>query len=167
VKIQKGALNTSEEGTKLPQEPPLAASRPIPSEVEKNRLFETLDKEESSNRNYAKLLIIAAAIVLVAGGVIFYLMLPGAGDQVRAPKGLEEAVRNHLLDNQKRVATDIVFYYCGGDSYWARAGVETRKDIPNPIYKLDSYAVTAKGQDPNWQITSKPISSQNDDKPCS
>ena len=166
MKIQKGALITPEEEPQ-PQEQSVPASRAAGPEVEKNRLFETLDKEQTSNRSYAKLLIVAAVIVLIAGGVIFYVTLPGAGDQVRAPKGLEQAVRNHLLDNQKRVATDIVFYYCGGDSYWGRAGVEIRKDIPNPIYKLDTYAVSAKGKDPNWEITSKPITSQNDDKPCS
>jgi hypothetical protein len=166
VKIQKGILVEPTQET--PAEPgPRAAIVPTPAVVEKDRLFETLDKEESSNRSYAKLLIVAAVAVLVAGAVIFYMMLPGVGDKVRAPKDLEQAVRDSLLDKQKRVATDITVYYCGGDSYWARAGVETRKDVPNPIYKLDSYAVSAKGQDPNWEITSKPIQSAADDKPCS
>jgi hypothetical protein len=139
---------------------------PAHAAVEKDRLFETLDKEESSNRNYTKLFLIAVVIVLIAGGVVFYMMLPGVGDQVRAPKGLEQAVRDHLLDKQKRVATDITFYYCGGHSYWARSGVETRTDIPNPIYRLDKYVVNARGQDPNWEITSKPVNSTDDDKPC-
>lgn len=170
VKIQKGALIPLEEKeapgatpeTTNVEAPPVAA----PVVVEKDRLFETLDKEETSNRNYAKLFIIAVVIVLIAGGIVFYLMLPGVGDQVRAPKGLEQAVRDQLLEKQKRVATDITFYSCGGDSYWAHAGVETRADIPNPIYKLDKYAVNAKGQDPSWEITSKPINSPSDDQPC-
>ena len=164
MKIQKGALiDPAEEKV---QAHPATLPEPSPAEVEKNRLFETLDKEEAGNRNYTKLFIIAVAIVLIVGGVIFYMTLPGVGDKVRAPKGLEQAVRDQLLDSQKRVATDIVFYYCGGDSYWAHAGVEKRTDIPNPIYKLDAYAVNAKGEDPNWDITSKAVNSAGDDKPC-
>jgi hypothetical protein len=172
VKIQKGIL--AEPTEKKSDPAPIAQTSPIktaatPAEsfVEKNRLFETLDKEETSSRSYAKLLLISAVAVLIAGGVIFYMMLPGVGDKVRAPTGLEQAVRDHLQDKQKRVATGISFYYCGGNAYWAHSGVETRKDIPNPIYKLDSYAVSAKGEDPNWEITSKPIQSPADDKPCS
>ena len=165
MKIQKGILSQPPE--QQPQKAPAEADRAsFQTKVEKDRLFETLDKEQTSNRSYAKLLIVAAVLVIIAGGVILYVMLPGAGDKVHAPAGLEQAVRDHLLDKQKRVATDIIFYYCGGDSYWAHAGVETRSDIPNPVYKLNSYAVSAKGQDPNWEITSKPISSPADDKPC-
>jgi hypothetical protein len=171
VKLQKGILDKPEEEKPAPQPQPHptrsdASPATAPPVVDKDRLFETLDKEETSNRSYAKLLVVAAVVVLIAGGVIFYMTLPGAGDQVRAPKGLEQAVRDHLLDKQKRVATDIVFYYCGGDSYWAHAGVNTRTDIPNPVYRLDKYAVSAKGKDPNWEITSKPVNSPADDRPC-
>lgn len=172
MKIQKGVLADAaqEKPEPLSSEPspaPVPAIASTPPQVEKDRLFETLAKERSSSRNYAKLFLIAVVVVLISGGVAFYMMLPGVGDAVRAPKGLEQAVRDHLLDKQKRVATDIVFYYCAGDSYWAHAGVETRTDIRNPVYKLDTYAVNAKGQDPNWDITSKPVNSPEDDKPCS
>ena len=167
MKLQKGILaDTADEKPPEPKTDTVGAPAP-PTTVEKNRLFETLDKEEAGNRNYAKLFVIAVVVVLIVGGVIFYMTLPGAGDKVRAPKGLEQAVRDQLLDKQKRVATDIVFYYCGGDSYWARSGVEKRTDIPNPVYKLDTYAVSAKGADPNWEISSKPVNSPADEKPCS
>jgi hypothetical protein len=166
VKLQKGILEDTADKKPAVETSRSVVSPQTPRSVEKDRLFETLDKERSGNRSYAKLLLIAVVIVLIAGGLVFYLMLPGVGDQVRAPKGLEQAVRDHLLDKQKRVATDIVFYYCGGDSYWAHAGVETRTDIPNPVYKLNKYAVNAKGQDPSWEITSKPVNSPDDDKPC-
>ena len=170
MKIQKGIL--AEPPAKKPEPTPeVAPARSTPASepavVEKDRLFETLDKEASSNRSYAKLLLVAAVVVLIAGAVVFYMMLPGVGDKVRAPRGLEQAVRDSLLEKQKRVATDITFYYCGGNAYWAHAGVETRKDLPNPMYKLDSYAVNAKGEDPNWDITSKPIQAAADDTPCS
>ncbi|MFL6373210.1 MAG: hypothetical protein ACJ73D_00955 [Pyrinomonadaceae bacterium] len=165
MKIQKGVLADPPEAK---PEPPKPERRPAPTAavVEKDRLFETLDKGRSGNRNYAKLFLIAVVIVLIAGGVIFYMTLPGVGDKVRAPKGLQQAVRDHLLDKQKRVATDITFYYCGGDSYWAESGVEKRSDIPNPVYKLDTYTVNAKGKDPSWEITSKPVKSPEENKPC-
>jgi hypothetical protein len=171
VKIQKGVLADTTQEKKEAAQPDPAAAPTTPRvqaapAVEKDRLFETLKKEEAGNRNYVKLFLIAVVIVLIAGGVIFYMTLPGVGDKVRAPKGLEQAVRDHLLDKQKRVATDIVFYYCGTDFYWAHAGVEKRTDIPNPIYRLDTYAVKAKGVDPNWDINSKPVNSADDDKPC-
>jgi len=168
VKLQKGILaEPDKEKPQAKKTEPAAAPAPVAPAVEKDRLFETLKKEEAGNRNYAKLLVIAVVIVLIAGGVFFYMSLPGVGDKVRAPKGLEQAVRDHLLDKQKRITTDVVVYYCGGDSYWAHAGVETRTDIPNPVYRLDKYAVNVKGQAPNWEITSKPENSPADDKPCS
>ncbi|HTH51553.1 MAG TPA: hypothetical protein VL501_06455 [Pyrinomonadaceae bacterium] len=168
MKIQKGILTEKPDDAPKPkvEQPAPKPSQATPIEVEKNRLFETLEKEESSNRNYAKLFILAIVVVLIAGGVIFYMTLPNPGDTVRAPKGLEQAVRDHLQEKQKRQATDITFFYCGPDSYWARAGVETRKDVPNPVFRIGSYAVTAKGSEPNWEITSKPVNAPGDDAVC-
>jgi hypothetical protein len=172
VKIQKGVLSdTTPTQQRVETKPgvgtaPQSVSVNAGTEVEKNRLFETLDNEHTSNRSYAKLLAAAIVVVLIAGGVIFYMTLPKPGDIVRAPKGLEQAVRDHLSEKQKRDANDITFYFCGPGSYRARAGVETRKDIPNPVYKIGSYAVTAKGSDGDWSISSKPVNTADDDRPC-
>lgn len=172
MKIQKGVLSDSRESRPKQSIPAQSASEAgrtsaSSSGVEKDRLFETLEKEQTSNRSYAKILAVAILLVVIAGVVIFYLTLPKPGDTVRAPKGLEQAVRDHLQEKQRRDATDITFYYCGPNSYWARAGVEIRKDIPNPVYKIGTYAVTARGTEEKWDLASRPISTQDDDRPCS
>ena len=164
MKIQHGILD-DDQGEPKPQ-PAVSSTKPSGGDVEKNRLFETLDKEESSGRSYAKLLLGAVVVVLIIGGIVFYFTLPKSGDLVRAPKGAEDAVRSHLLDKQKREADDITFYYCGENSYWARAAVKTRNDMPNPVYKLGTYAATVKGSETVWDISSKPIQSPADDRPC-
>ena len=188
VKIQKGVLKdfaddqggqTGESGVPEPvtREAPAPAAAAAttasndasrtPAPVQKDRLFETLEKERSGSRNYAKLFLIAVVLVVAIGGVTFYLTLPGPGDVVHAPNGAEDAVRAQLLEKQKREAEDIVFYYCGKNSYWARADVKTRKDVPNPVFKIGKYAATIKGEDPNWEVSSKPIVNAEDDNPCS
>ena len=184
MKIQKGILNdlSQEKPRQLPTPEPVPQPRPItaapaavpaqegssrPVQLQKDRLFETLEKEESAGRNYLKLFVIAVVIVLAVGGVVFYLTLPKAGDIVHAPKGAEDALRAQLLEKQKRESEDIIFYYCGDKSYWARADVKIRKDLPNPVFKIGKYAATVKGDDPNWEIASKPIVNAEDDNPCS
>ena len=53
------------------------------SQVEKDRLFETVHKTEDSSRNYFKILGIVGLCVLVIGAVVYYLTLPGVGSRVR------------------------------------------------------------------------------------
>ncbi|MEO6050222.1 MAG: hypothetical protein ABIP78_02685 [Pyrinomonadaceae bacterium] len=134
---------------------------------DKNRLFQTHQKSSGSSRNYLKLLGILAVVVVVAGVLISYFTLPRFGDAVRAPKGLEVAVRDHFLVNEKRTSTDITFYNCD-TYYWARVGVEKRPDIKtNPIYLVESYKANATARDDGtWTITAKPITSPETDAPC-
>ncbi|HEV7698732.1 MAG TPA: hypothetical protein VGO43_00740 [Pyrinomonadaceae bacterium] len=173
MKIAKGVLTDAErQDHELKKTSPAASAapspqlRPEPVVVEKNRLFETVEKETGSERNYLKVLLVVAALVVIGGGLIFYFTLPSVGDKVLAPKGLEQATREYLLDKQKRVSTDIAFYYCG-DSYWGRSGVETRNDLPNPVFRIATYAVRAVRQsDDTWQIDAKPVSVPDDDIPC-
>lgn len=160
MKISKGIL--SDEDDKPVEHADVV---PLGGEVEKNRLFQTLKEEEPSERNYLKLLGIVAIIVLVAGIAISYLMMPGVGDEIRAPKGLEPAVRDHFLTKEKRTATDITFYQCEG-FFWARVGVETRSDIPNPIFKIATYSARATANGDAWNITAQPVTSPETDKPC-
>ena len=139
---------------------------PVADPVDKNRLFETLQETTESSRNYFKVFSIVAVCVLVAGVGIYYLMAPGIGDQVRAPQGLEDAVRSHFLDKEKRTATDITFYNCDG-FYWARVDVETRPDIEtNPIYKIPRYRAKAVNSDVGWNISASPVTSEDMDVPC-
>jgi hypothetical protein len=136
-------------------------------EVEKNRLFQTVEEKNSSSRKYLKMLAIFGCVVIVGGVAIAYFTLPRLGDVVRAPQGLEAAVRDHFLVTEKRTSTDITFYYCE-TFYWARVGVEKRPDIKtNPVYQLDTYKAHAEaGAGGTWAITATPISSPEMDTPC-
>ena len=134
--------------------------------VEKNRLFETLKETNESSRNYLKLFSIVAVCVLIAGAALYYLLMPGIGDQIRAPAGLEDRVRSHFQQIEKRTATDITFFKCEGYT-WARVDVEERPDIhTNPVYKYSRYRAKISGLEGNWQISALPETSRNEDVPC-
>ena len=183
MKFQKGLLSDSndkapgaevsiklsdQDRTNLKPVAPLPAvappvSRPI--EVEKDRLFETVEKTKSSSRKYIGILCVVAVVVIVAGVAGSYYLAPGIGDNVVAPKGLEIVLREHMLTKQKRDSTDISFYKCEG-FVWARVGVETRTDLPNPVFRIGSYAAKASPNGENWDITAAPISSPEMDIPC-
>ena len=137
------------------------------SQVEKDRLFETVHKTEDSSRNYFKILGIVGLCVLVIGAVVYYLTLPGVGSRIIGPKGLEDEMRNHFHDKQKRTATDITFFNCEG-FVWARVDVEVRLDIPgNPLFAVSRYRAKAVPRDGVWDITASPITSPEMDTPCS
>ena len=157
MKISKGLFDQTEDD-----------SQPAVGDVEKNRLFQTVKDETPSERKYLKLFGIVVAVIVAIGLVISYLTLPDIGDKVRAPHGLEDAVRDHFLMKQKRTATDITFYLCG-EFYWARVSVETRPDIKtNPIYMIDTYKANATIAGENtWSITAAPITNPAMDVPCS
>jgi hypothetical protein len=173
MKFQKGILSDPEPKPqpKPAVEMPVAvhptpSPRPALSEIEKNRLFETQEEFEGSSRSYLKIFAVVVGLIIVAAVAIFYLTLPGVGDRVRAPAGLEDAVREHFLSKEKRTATDVVVYQCDG-FYWANVGVETRKDIANPLYKIDTYtARIVAGPGESWQVTANPAASEDQRAPC-
>ncbi len=135
---------------------------------DKDRLFQTLRETSGSSRNYLKLLLIVALFVVAVGAVIYYLTLPGVGDEVRGPKPLEDRVRTHFLEKEKRDATDLTFFTCG-DHYWVRVDVEPRPDIQaNPVYRFSRYrAIAFPHEDGTWDITASPVTSPEMDVPCS
>lgn len=136
-------------------------------EVDKNRLFETHQKSSRSFGQYLKILLIVAAGVILVGAVIFYVTLPGVGDKVRAPAGLEDGIRDHLLVKEKRTATDITVYYCG-TFYSASADVETRPDIPGtPINRISRYKITAiQAGSGEWNVTAAPVTGSDEIVAC-
>ncbi len=140
---------------------------PPVAEVDKNRLFQTLQETTGSSRNYLTLLLIVALFVIAVGAVIYYLTLPGVGDQVAGPKPLEDKIRSHFLEKEKRDATDLTFFTCG-DHYWVRVDVEPRPDIQaNPIYRISRYRAKAvRRGDNTWDITASPITAPEMDVPC-
>ena len=177
MKFQKGLLSDLvPEAPFSKDEPPKSApqvenkERPPHARIgsqlsDKDHLFETLEEETGSEKNYLKLLGIVVAGVVGIGAVIFYLTLPGIGDEIRAPAGLELALRDHFLTVQKRTATDITFYQCDG-YYSARVGVETRTDIPNPVFRIGTYSATTAESDGKWEITAVPLNSPAGFIPC-
>lgn len=191
MKFAKGLLDEINEGAKPPvakveqpdlprPEPTFQIIRPLveaakpPDEpakpavvVEKDRLFETAQKTADSSRNYLKLFAIVVVFIAIAAAAVIYLTLPGVGDRIRVSRDLEDAVRSHFLDKEKRTATDITFYKCD-KYYWAHTEVETRTDIPgNPLSRVSSYATKATPRDDGkWKITALPITSPDMDTPC-
>lgn len=134
-------------------------------EVEKNRLFETLEETKSSSRKYIAALGIVGVLVLIGLIAGSYFMTPGTGDKILAPKGLEAELREHFLTKQKRDSTDISYYKCEG-FVWARVGVETRNDLPNPVFRMPTYSARATADGDSWIITAAPITAPALDIPC-
>lgn len=183
MKFQKGLLNDSEDisrksevSIKLSEvdrtalrpvvEPPADTQQPFaPVVVEKNRLFETVEETKSSSKKYLAVLGVVVVLVIAAGIGGSYYMAPGIGDKILAPKGLEVALRENFLTKLKRDSTDISYYKC--DRYvWARVGVETRNDLPNPVFKIGTYAAKATPNGDAWEMAAVPITSPDLDVPC-
>lgn len=131
------------------------------------QLFHTHKQAVRAGKQYVRLLAAVSFLVAIIAVVAFYLTLPRRGDQVRAPRGLETAIRSHFVDVEKRATGDIAFYLCE-DYYWARVEVEKRPDIKsNPIYQIGTYTARAVGNsESGWQITAAPITEPRDDTPC-
>ncbi len=169
MKFQKGLLD---DVSKRPAKVETNAGRPqeqvrgASNEVD-DRLFQTHRRTTRSWQQYLKLLGIVSILVITAGGVIFYLTLPRFGDKVGAPKGLEDAVRTHFVDVEKRTTGDIDFYFCD-NYYWARVNVEKRPDIKtNPVYQIGTYTARATGNsETGWKIAATPLTSADADQPC-
>ncbi len=167
MKFQKGLITDQREPEAKPQrESPPSDEVRKDSAIPGDRLFQTHRRTARSWKQYLKVLAVVSVFVVIASGAIFYFTLPRYGDLVRAPHGLEQAVRTHFLDVEKRTATDIEFYYCE-TYYWARVDVETRPDIQtNPIFQIGTY--TARGSsDAGWNITASPAEGPERAEPCS
>lgn len=168
MKFQKGLLEELTEPQKRPtpvpvEKPPVRQSGPVV--VEKDRLFQTVEETKKSSGSYLKLLAVVCVVVAVGGAVLWYMNRPGVGDKVRVSAAMELAVRDHFLLKEKRTATDIAFYQCDG-SHWARVGVETRTDMPNPLMRVGTFAAKITPAGETWSITASPITSPELDVPC-
>lgn len=134
---------------------------------DKSRLFQTVSRERSSLVGYLKIFLPIAGLVVLAGIAFYFFTIPGVGDSIRPQTELDLAVRYHLLETRGRIATDITYYKCDGFT-WAKADVEKRPDIPNPVLQLGSYVVRAVPSGTNsWEFTSKPLQSGEKPAPCS
>lgn len=136
-------------------------------DIEKNRLFETHQKAARSLGSYVKLILIVGIIVAIGVMIVGFLTLPGVGDRVLAPAGLEESVRLHFVEKEKRDTTDMAFYQCD-QFYWVRVVVVKRPDIsvmPNNLIGKYRAKVTPMN-DGKWSIAASPITSDDQDVPC-
>lgn len=173
MKFAKGLLtDDAPKPDNKPVKPPLAHPQPEslrtaaePIVVEKNRLFQTVEENQGSSRKYLGVLGILAVLVSIGGAVAWYLNRPGVGDKIRVSSQIEVTVRDHFLMKEKRTATDISFYQCDG-FIWARVGVETRNDIPNPLLRIPTYKARISQDGDAASVTAAPIMSPPDDQPC-
>ena len=135
---------------------------------DKNRLFETQQRNVRSWHHYFKLLLIVSVFVILVGALIFYFTLPGVGDAVKAPDALEDAVRVHFLDKEKRTMTGASTYYCD-KYYWIKVDVEKRPDIVGkPNNTVSKYIAKAEPQpDGTWAVTATPVTGDDWGTPCS
>ncbi len=168
MKFQKGLLDELSESPKQPaprpvEKPPVQRTAPIV--VEKDRLFQTVEETKKSSGSYLKVLAAVCVLVAVGGAILWYVNRPGVGDKVRVSAQMELAVRDHFLFSEKRTATDIAFYQCEG-SHWARVGVETRTDMPNPLMRVGTFAAKITPSGDTWSIIASPITSPELDVPC-
>lgn len=136
----------------------------------KDELFATHDANKGSIGRYIKTLGVVAVLVLVILGAVFYFTLPGVGDEVKAPHGLEDAVRDHFSSVEKRETTDeMKFFYCK-DYYTAQVKLAPPIVRPNAASEkvTNNYDVSAtEGPSGQWTITAKPdFEIESDKRPC-
>ncbi len=148
---------------------PKAAPKPRSDEpvfVEKDRLFQTVEESKGSSRKYLSVLVVIG--ILIAGGLagLWLFNRPGVGSEVNLPAETELKLRDHFLTKEKRTVTTVKFFQCEG-FHWARVGVETRNDIPNPLLQIGTYKARISGAADNPSITAVPIMSPAEDVPCS
>jgi hypothetical protein len=134
---------------------------------DKSRLFETHERNRRSFSSYLKLFLVVAVFIIAAGFAIGYLMMPGVGDVVKSPDGLDDAVMSHFTDVVKRSVNDATTYKCDG-FHWVRVEVEPRPDIPgDPLNRIGKFRARATPRDGGgWEITVLPVMNKDDDVPC-
>ena len=139
----------------------------IPDDVEKSRLFDTIKGEDASSYGYLKHLLPVVLIVGLIGVAVIYFYLPGVGDEVKAPTGLDVALNEYFLKNEKRPVTEASYFYCK-DFYWVRVVLERRADVT--ARHLDAghrRAIAVENGNGPWAITSTPAAEGQVDTPCS
>ena len=121
--------------------------------VDKNRLFETLDKEDEGGKHYFKFLIPIVLIVIVGIALLVYFGRLHVGDKVRPDDDLHDAVNDNFLTQQKRTPTDMDFYYCG-DFYAVDVTVEPKGVAPTkPEDAMTKFRATARKTAGVWQVS--------------
>jgi hypothetical protein len=94
-----------------------------------------------------------------------YLSLPGIGDEVKAPKELEDQVYDYMLTKEKRTTSEMVFYKCDG-YFWVKLMAEPRAYPPSNLRDpVNQYRLTAAPQvDGAYLIATVDRMEQKDDE---
>lgn len=126
----------------------------IQDDVEKSRLFDTVKNRGRSVHDYLKVLAPVVLAVVLVGGLTLYFMAPGVGDEVRPAASLEDFVKEHFRNKEKRDVTGATYFLCE-NSYAARVQLEQRPDITARQMDAGKRLVTAvdSGND-QWQVKS-------------
>lgn len=135
----------------------------------KDELFATHEAIPTSKAGYVKTLAVVGIVVLAIILAVLYFNLPGIGDEVKAPPGLEDAINDNIITKEKREITEMRFFYC--ETYYT-AQVKL-KPLPanlrnSPERAADSYDASGTETSPGrWAVTAMPafaVESQN--RPC-
>ena len=135
-------------------------------DTEKNRLFETQQREGRSIRDYLKFLLPIIVLVIVGIAAVFYFSLPSVGEQVRPPQDVYDAVYDHMLTEKRRTVSDMDFYYCD-TFYTVNITVEPKPVAPTKPEDLAlRFKAVARKNDGTWQVTTTSLDAKEKFVPC-
>lgn len=133
---------------------------------DKSRLFETHERSTRSIRDYLKVLLPVVLVVVLIGAAVIYFGLPDVGDEVKSPRGLDDAIKLYFLDKEKRSVMEASYYYCS-DFYWVRLGLEKRPDITaRQMDEGKRRVIAVERANGAWEISSTPVGENEADIPC-
>jgi hypothetical protein len=142
---------------------------PTESDIEfdndsKIRLFETHQKTSKGVHDYIRKFLpvaVAAIVILVVFG---FFMTPRAGDEVRAPDEVYNAVYEHIVTKEKRSISEAKFYKCEG-YYWVQILAEPKPFPPsNPEDPVNQYRLAAQQSGSVWSVET--LQKSEKDVPC-
>jgi hypothetical protein len=116
----------------------------------KDELFATHEAAPSNRAKYIKTFALAA--IMGAGIVALVMYLSGAkiGDPVRAPAGLEDAIHDYFLKNEKLETHEVTVYKCK-DAYALEAWVTPPNNSLAGKVRKTAIAI-GRGEPAVWEI---------------
>lgn len=116
----------------------------------KDELFATHDAAPTSRAKYIKTFIIAAVIGALIVALVLYFSQARTGDAVRAPVGLEDAVKSYFLKNEKLDVTEQKTFLCK-DAYGIEVWVTPATSSTAGKVKKTAIAISREG-DSTWEV---------------
>ncbi len=75
-------------------------------------IFETSNNHKTNLKSSSKTILVITIPIIIAIAAGVYFIMPKHGDQVSAPVGLEDAIRQHFKTGNERSIVKITYYYC-------------------------------------------------------